>query len=73
MTNSKIVFDTNIYFDYTSLPRPRNLMLSSVVVMECIAGRYVEDSAVKFWQQVYQTAEKDGTLLVPTAEDLAHR
>jgi predicted nucleic acid-binding protein len=69
MTNSKVVFDTNIYIDHPLLTPPRNLLLSSVVVMECIAGRYTDDSAVKDWQRTYRAYEKDGDLLVPTAED----
>jgi predicted nucleic acid-binding protein len=63
-----VTFDTCIFITFKPLDVPKGFRLTAVVLQELTAG--ADDHAeVKAWNHVRLLAEKDKTLLVPTAED----
>lgn len=65
-----VTFDTSIFIARKKKPAkpPAGFLMSVVVIQEIIAG--AEDgSEVKKWQATMKEYEKEGRLLVPTAED----
>lgn len=63
-----IVFDTNIWIAYHPATLPRSLQMSVVVLQELIAGA-ADATAVKKYEAAKKDYEKEGKLLVPTADD----
>lgn len=61
-------FDSCIFISYKPLELPKGFRLSSVVLQELTAGAN-DIKAVNYWNHIRQKREKNGTLLVPNAED----
>ncbi len=63
-----LTFDTSVLIAYQpAIPRT-GFVLSAVVIQEMTAGA-PDKSAVQRWKATFQYFEKEGRLLVPTAED----
>jgi predicted nucleic acid-binding protein len=63
-----IVFDTNIWIAYQPQTFPRSLHMSVVVLQELLAAA-VDAADVKKQEAAKQQFEREGKLLVPTADD----
>ena len=63
-----VTFDTCIFIKYKPSFLPPGFRMTAVVLQELTAGA-ASDKEVKLWNQVQKIREKDGTLLVPNAED----
>jgi len=63
-----IVFDTNIWIAYQPESLPRSLHMSVVVLQELLAGA-VDATDVKKHEAARKQYEREGKLLVPTADD----
>lgn len=63
-----IVFDTNIWIAYQPQTFPRNHHMSVVVLQELLAGA-VDATDVKRQEAAKKQYEREGKLLVPTADD----
>ncbi len=63
-----ITYDTSIFIAYKPVDLPAGFRMSAVVIQELTAGA-VDSSEVKRWDAAWRAHEKEGTLLVPTAED----
>ena len=63
-----IIFDTNIWIAYQPQTFPRSLHMSVVVLQELLAGA-VDATDVKKQEAAKQQFEREGKLLVPTADD----
>jgi len=63
-----VCYDTSILIAYRPEELPAGYRLSAVVMMEMTAGARDEEG-VKRWEQARKLAEREGTLLVPNAED----
>jgi predicted nucleic acid-binding protein len=63
-----IVFDTNIWIAYQPQNFPRSLHMSVVVLQELLAGA-VDATDVKRQEAAKKQYEREGKLLVPTADD----
>lgn len=66
--NQPIVFDTSVIIAYSFSELPQNFLLSAVVVAELVANA-ANDSVRKNLEAARRAHEKQGTLIVPTAED----
>ncbi len=63
-----IVFDTNIWIGYQPRTLPRSLHMSVVVLQERLAGA-ADATDVKNYEAAKKKYEREGKLLVPTADD----
>ena len=63
-----VTFDTCIFIKYKPSSLPQGFRMTAIVLQELTAGAD-SDKEVKLWNQVRKIREKDGTLLVPNAED----
>ncbi|HEX8069366.1 MAG TPA: hypothetical protein VF546_05415 [Pyrinomonadaceae bacterium] len=63
-----VTFDTSIFIAYRPAALPPGFRMSAVVIQELTAGA-ADASEVKRWDAAWRAHEKEGTLLVPTAED----
>jgi len=63
-----IVFDTNIWIGYQPRTLPRSLHMSVVVLQERLAGA-ADATDVKNYEAAKKQYEREGKLLVPTADD----
>ena len=63
-----VVFDTNIWIAYQPRTLPRNLHMSVVVLQERLAGA-ADATDVKKHEAAKKQYEREGKLLVPTADD----
>ena len=63
-----IVFDTNIWIGYQPRTLPRSLHMSVVVLQERLAGA-ADATDVKNYEAARKQYEREGKLLVPTADD----
>jgi len=63
-----IVFDTNVWIAYHPKHFPRSLHMSVVVLQELLAGA-VDGTDVKKQEAAKKQYEREGKLLVPTADD----
>ncbi|HYJ47879.1 MAG TPA: type II toxin-antitoxin system VapC family toxin [Pyrinomonadaceae bacterium] len=63
-----LVFDTNIWITYQPEDFPKSLFMSVIVLQELVAGA-PDQTAVKKYEAVKRGYEREGRLLVPTAED----
>ena len=61
-------FDTCIFISYQPSYLPKGFRMSAVVLQELTVGAS-DNTEVKYWNEVRKAREKDGTLLVPNAED----
>ena len=61
-------FDTSIFIAYKPARLPAGFRMSAVVIQELTAGA-ADDSEVRRWDAAWRAHAKEGTLLVPTAED----
>ena len=65
---ARITFDTSVFIAYKVTEVPSNFVLSAAVVSELIAGAS-DDSERKALEDFRRAREKNGALIVPTAED----
>ena len=63
-----VVFDTNIWIAYQPRTLPRSLHMSVVVLQERLAGA-ADATDVKKHEAAKKQYEREGKLLVPTADD----
>ena len=63
-----VVFDTNIWIAYQPQTFPRGVHMSVVVLQELLAGA-VDATDVKKQEAAKKQYEREGKLLVPTADD----
>jgi predicted nucleic acid-binding protein len=65
---ARITFDTSVFIAHKVTEVPNNFVLSAAVVSELIAGAS-DDSERKALEDFRRAREKNGALIVPTAED----
>lgn len=63
-----ITFDTCIFIKYQPSTLPKGFRMTAVVLQELTVGAN-DNTEVKYWNEVRKAREKDGTLIVPNAED----
>lgn len=63
-----VTYDTSIFIAYKPGELPAGFRMSAVVIQELTAGA-VDDSELQRWNAAWRAHAKEGTLLVPTAED----
>lgn len=63
-----ITFDTCIFIKYQPSYLPKGFRMTAVVLQELTVGAN-DNTEVKYWNEVRKAREKDGTLIVPNAED----
>ena len=61
-------FDTCIFITYQPSSLPKGFRMTAVVLQELTVGAN-DNTEVKYWNEVRKAREKDGTLIVPNAED----
>lgn len=65
---TRITFDTSVVIAYKLTQAPKNFVLSAPVIGELISAAN-DDSERKAYEAIRRDHEKNGTLIVPTAED----
>ena len=63
-----VTYDTDIFISYKPAALPAGFRMSVVVIQELTAGA-LDKTEVGRWRAAMREHEKEGTLLVPTAED----
>lgn len=63
-----VTFDTCIFITYQPSYLPKGFRMTAVVLQELTVGAN-DNTEVRYWNEVRKAREKDGTLLVPNAED----